>query len=55
MTLNHRLAIESGRWSTIPISRDNILSHFFSYNVVENEAYFVLKCLLYNSYHYLKM
>ena len=34
-TLNHRLAIEIGWSSTIPISRDNILCHFCSYNVVE--------------------
>ena len=48
-TSNHRLAIEIGRWSTIPISRDNRLCHFCSYNVVENEAHFVLECPLYNS------
>ena len=27
-TSNHRLAIETKRWSTIPISRDNKLCHF---------------------------
>ena len=31
---NHRLAIEIGQWSTIPISRDNVVCHFFSYNVI---------------------
>ena len=34
---------------TIPFSRDNRVCHFFSYNVVENEAYFVFGCHLYNS------
>ena len=34
-TLSHRLAIETGRWSTIPISRDNGLCYFCSYDVVE--------------------
>ena len=29
--LNYRLAIGRWHWSTIPISRDNILSHFCSY------------------------
>ena len=47
-TTNHRLAIETRRWSTISISRYNRLCHFCSYNVVENEAHFVLKCALYN-------
>ena len=48
-TSNHRLAIEIGRWSTIPIARDNRLCHFCSYDIVENEAHFVLECPLYNS------
>jgi len=48
-TSNHRLAIETGRWSTIPISRDKRLCNFCSYNVVENEAHFVLECPLYSS------
>ena len=34
-TPNHRLANEIEWWSTIPISRDNILCHVCSYNVVE--------------------
>ena len=46
-TSNHRLANEIGRWSTIPIFRDTSLCHFCSYNVVENEAHFVLECPLY--------
>jgi hypothetical protein len=33
---------------TIPISRDNRLCHFSFYNVIENEAHFVLECPLYN-------
>jgi hypothetical protein len=47
-TLNHRLAIETGRWSIIPISRDTGLCHFCSYNTVENEAHYVLECPLYD-------
>ena len=47
-TLSHRLAIEIGRWTTIPSSRDTRLCHFWSHNVVENEAHFVLECPLYN-------
>jgi hypothetical protein len=45
----HRLAIEIGRWTTIPISKDTRLSlyHFCSSNAVEQEAHFVLECLLY--------
>ena len=43
-TLNHKLVIESGRLSTIHISRDTRLCHFFSYNVVENESHFMLGC-----------
>ena len=42
-TLNHRLAIEFGRWTSILISRDTRLCHFFSYNAIENEAHFVLQ------------
>ena len=43
-TSNHRLAIQVGRWMTIPISRDTTLRHFCSYNVLENEAHFMLEC-----------
>ena len=48
-TLNHRFSIEIGQWTTIPISRDIRLCHFFSYNAFENEVHFVLECPLYNS------
>ena len=44
---NHRLAIEIGRGRTIPIFEN--LCHVCSYNVIENEAHFVLECLLYMS------
>ena len=47
-TSNHRLAIELDIWSTIPIMRDNKLYDICSYNVVENEAQFVLECPFYN-------
>ena len=47
-TLNNRLAIEIGQCSTIPISSNNRLWHFFSYNVVESEAHIMLECPLYN-------
>ena len=47
-TVNHRLAIETRRWSTIPISRYNWLCHFCAYNVAENKAIFVSKCSLHN-------
>ena len=47
-TLNHRLTIETNRWLTIPISRDTNLCHLCSYNAVDNEAYVVLECPLYN-------
>ena len=30
-TSNHRLAIENGRWTSIPISRDTRLCYFCSY------------------------
>ena len=33
---------------SIPIFRDTILCHFFSYNAFENEVHFMLKCPLYN-------
>ena len=46
-TSNHRLAIETRRWSIIPISRDTKLCYFYSYSAVENEAHFMLKCPLY--------
>ena len=42
-TSNHNLAIGSGQWLTIPISRDTRLCHFYSYDVVENEPHFVVK------------
>ena len=51
-TSNHRLAIEIGQWSTFLISSNNRLCHFYSCNVVENEAHFVLECPLYNSIRY---
>ena len=41
-TLKHILAIETGRWSTIPFSKDSWLCHFFSFNMVENGSCFVL-------------
>ena len=47
-TLNHRLAIETGRWTIIPISIQTGLCHFCSYNAIENEAHLVLECPLYN-------
>ena len=47
-TSNHRLAIETGQWTTIPNSRNTRLCHLISYNAVENEAHFVLECPLYN-------
>ena len=60
-TPNHRLAIVTWRWTTIPISADTKLSHFCSYNAVENETHSVLECSLYNItlleigfHHYLK-
>ena len=46
--LNVQTCIEIGRWSTFPISRDDELCYFCSYNVAENEAHFVLECPLYN-------
>ena len=48
-TSNHRLAIKIRWCSTTPIPRYNRLCHIRSYNVVNNEAHFVLKCPLYNS------
>ena len=45
----HRLSIETRQWSTTPMPRENRLCHFCSYNVVENEAQFVLECPLFNS------
>ena len=47
-TSNHRLAIEMGRWTTIPISRDDRLCHFGSFTIVIKEAHFVLECTLYS-------
>jgi hypothetical protein len=49
LTLNHRLAIEIGQWTIIPIFRDTKRCHPFSYNAVENLAHFVLECPLYRS------
>jgi len=43
-TLNHGLAIATGRYTSIPISRDTTLYHFRSYNAVKSEAHFVLEC-----------
>jgi hypothetical protein len=40
----HRLTIEMDRWSTISTPRYKTLCHFCSYNVVENEAHFVMEC-----------
>ena len=59
-TSNHRLAIETRRWSTIPVSGDYRLCHVCPYNVVENEAHFVGEYPLYNRIidkfnHYLRM
>jgi hypothetical protein len=48
-TSNHKLAIETGWWLSIPISRDNILCRFCSYNEVENLAH--LECPLYTQPH----
>ena len=48
-TSNRRFVIEIRWWSTIPISRENKLCHFCSYNIVESEAHFVLECPLYDS------
>ena len=42
-TSNHRLVIETRRWSAVPISGDNRLCHFCLSNVVENEAHIVLE------------
>ena len=52
-TLKHRLAIESGWWTTIPISRGTRFCHFCSHNVVQNEAPFVLNIALYNPIIYI--
>ena len=43
-----RLAIETRRWSTIPIPEENKLCHFCSYTVIESKAHFVLECPMYN-------
>jgi len=48
-TSNHSLAIEFGRWWSIPMSRENGLCHVCSHNVVETNTHFVLMCPLYNS------
>ena len=45
-TLTHRLAIETRQWSSIPTSKDTRLCHLCSYNAVEKETHFVLKCPL---------
>ena len=37
--------IETGQCSTIPISKDSRLCHFYSYDAIENEKHFVLECL----------
>ena len=46
-TPNHKLVINIGRWTTIPISRETTLCHFWSCNALENEAHFVMECHLY--------
>lgn len=38
----HRLAIEIGQWSNVPISKDNKSCHICSYEAVENEAHVLL-------------
>ena len=48
-TSKHRLATEIGWWSTILIFIEIDYAFFSSYDAVENEAHFVLKCPLYNS------
>ena len=46
----HRVAIVTGRWSTIHISRDNrLICYFCFYNLVEHEAHSVSVCPLHNS------
>ena len=47
-TSNNKLAIELGQLTSIPIFRDNRLSHLGSYGVVIDEAHFVLECPLNN-------
>lgn len=47
-TLNYRLAIEIGWWSTILISRDKRSCHLCSYNALKNEAHFVLESPLHS-------
>lgn len=44
--LNHRLAIETAKWSIIPIQGDESYAILTLYNVVENETHFVMKCPL---------
>ena len=46
-TLNQRLAFQVGQWSIVSIFRDSRICHFSSYNAIENEARFVLKCPMY--------
>ena len=53
-TSNLRLAIESGRWLTIPVSRDNRLCHFFSCNVVEMRHTLCWSLLYITPFTYLK-
>jgi len=49
-TWNHRLAIEIGQWSAIPISKYNRLYLFCSHNIIiETNAHFVSEYPLYNS------
>ena len=45
-TFNHKLAITTGQWSTVPISRDTRICHFFPYYAIENKSQFVLECPL---------
>lgn len=37
------------QWTFIPILKNTRLCHFYSYNVVQNEAHFMLRGLLYKS------
>ena len=47
-TSNHRLAIETRWWMTIPSFEDTRLCHFCSCNVVAIETHLVLECPIYN-------
>ena len=47
-TTNYRLSIDIGMWLNIPMSRDDRVYHFCSYNAFENKANLVLECFLSN-------